>query len=105
MVKIKISEDFSEYPGARYYEDGPDSGQQFYDRVLKDAYETSLQRQEKLVVDLDGTAGYASSFLSESFGRLAQTFGVKEVLNSSVKSSQSFQTVHILEATVGTSTG
>ena len=80
MPRLKISEVFSEYPGARYYEDGPDSGQEFFETVLKTAFENSLNAKEKLVVDLDGTAGYASSFLSESFGRLAEMFTVKGVL-------------------------
>ena len=82
MRRLKISVDFSEFPGARYYEDGSESGQQFYDTVLKAAYEKSVTEKELLIIDLDGTAGYASSFLSESFGRLAETFGAKNVLRN-----------------------
>ena len=82
MVKIKISNDFSEFPGARYFTDGPNSGQEFYEKCLKPSFESALERQSKIEVNLDDTAGYASSFLSESFGRLAHDFGVEKVLNN-----------------------
>jgi len=82
MKTLKISKDFSMYPGARYYTDGPYSGEKFYEECLKGAFYSARQNKERLTVDLDGTAGYASSFLSESFGLLAQEFGIKEVLDN-----------------------
>jgi hypothetical protein len=79
MATLKISQDFSPYPGARYYSDGSFSGEEFYDNCLKGSFVKSLDAREKLFVDLDGTAGYASSFLSESFGLLAESFGISTV--------------------------
>lgn len=78
-ISLVVASEFSDAPGARYPEDGPDSGQQFYLEFLKPRFEEALQKREKLVVDLDGTFGYATSFISESFGRLSKDFGAEEV--------------------------
>lgn len=78
-MKIKIS-DYSTTPGARYRDDGNFSGEEFYEEHLKKAFESSIERNEKLVVDLDGTEGYATSFLDEAFGRLAEDFSAENVL-------------------------
>ena len=75
MAILKIRDDFSPFPGARYYTDGPRSGQEFYETCLKRAFQDALDKREKLTVDLDHTAGFGSSFLSESFGRLVEDFG------------------------------
>lgn len=78
---IKVSTDFSPTPGARVYADGDDSGQEFYDRCLKDAFQAALDEDETLVVDLDDTEGYATSFLDEAFVRLVRDFGKDKVLD------------------------
>lgn len=69
-------------PGARYYKDGPDSGEEFYDRILGVKFKESLAKQEILTIILDGTEGYATSFLDEAFTRLAKDFGAKVVLKN-----------------------
>lgn len=74
MIKIKIVEEFTDTPGARTYEDGEKSGQEFFDTLLKRRFQEALSKGEKLSVDLDGTNGYASSFLNEAFGRLGNEF-------------------------------
>ena len=79
MATLKISKDFTEYPGARYISDGPFSGEAFFNELLREKFEKALRTDVILTVDLDDTAGYASSFLSESFGRLAQEFGKEKV--------------------------
>ncbi len=84
MIILKISTDFSRYPGARYYEDGPLSGEEFFDRCLNSAFKSALEKKEKLTVDLDDTAGYASSFLSESFGLLSERYSARVVLDNIV---------------------
>ncbi|TCJ12180.1 DUF4325 domain-containing protein [Flaviaesturariibacter flavus] len=82
MAILKISTDFSPFPGARYLSDGEESGQKFYEERLKQAFQDAIANGEKLTVDLDDTAGYASSFLDESFGRLAEDFTVATVLKN-----------------------
>jgi len=80
-VKIRIAEDFSDAPGARYKKDGPDSGELFYDVLLKEKFEQALSEHSKLVVDMDRTYGYATSFLSEAFGKLSENYGPETVLS------------------------
>jgi len=75
MIEIKILRDFSFTPGARDYDDGKESGQEFYENLLKNKFEEALRKNVKLKVDLDGVEGYPSSFLSESFGLLGNEFG------------------------------
>jgi hypothetical protein len=81
MITIKIK-DFSATPGHRSREDGPFSGDQFLDEVLRPSYEQALSSKQKLFVDLDGTAGYATSFLEASFGGLAREHDIQEVLGN-----------------------
>ncbi len=78
---LKVSENFSETPGARYYKDGPYSGEEFYDKCLSVFFEKAIQEDKLLIVDLDGTYGFATSFISESFGNLVKNFGKKNVQN------------------------
>jgi hypothetical protein len=81
MSTIKVI-DFSKDPGARYPSDGPNSGEEFFTNRLDAAFKTALDNHEKLTVDLDGTSGYASSFLSEAFGLLAEKYGVEITLKN-----------------------
>ena len=63
-IKINISRDFSRYPGLRYVRLSDFSGELFREEKLLPA----LKKGVPVVVELDGTAGYGSSFLEESFG-------------------------------------
>jgi hypothetical protein len=67
--------DFTETPGARYYTDGPASGEEFREEWLIPAFKKALAESVHLIVDLDGAYGYATSFLEESFGELADRYG------------------------------
>lgn len=78
-IRISVARDFTETPGARYISDGPFSGQEFYETVLKLKFEEALKDNLKLVIELDGTEGYATSFLDEAFRRLGEDFGMNEV--------------------------
>jgi len=75
MIEIKIKTEFTFTPGARDYDDGKESGQEFYEKLLKNRFQEALDQGVKLKVDLDGVEGYPSSFLSESFGLLGNKFG------------------------------
>ncbi len=76
---ISISKDFSATPGARYISDGPFSGEQFRKEKLEPIF-ANPSDNTKILIDLDGTEGYATSFLEESFGGLARAFGKDRVL-------------------------
>jgi hypothetical protein len=63
---INVAKDFSRFPSGRYVEDSRFSGQRFRDDFLV----PSLKNFDRVVVELDGTLGYGSSFLDEAFGGL-----------------------------------
>lgn len=67
-IRISVAQDFSPSPAGRYPEDGPFPGAVFRDKLLIPA----LKEHEKVIVDLDGTSGYGSSFLEEAFGGLVR---------------------------------
>ncbi|MCA9353397.1 STAS-like domain-containing protein [Candidatus Nomurabacteria bacterium] len=69
--KIRIANDFSDSPGARYREDGDFSGQAFLEDILLGAFEGAVKDDYKILIDLDGVWGYPSSFISGSFGKLS----------------------------------
>jgi hypothetical protein len=69
-MKIKISTDFSRIPAARYPWEGDFCGQDFRENVLLPKLKEAIRKNEKLYIDLDGTAGMGTSFLEESFGGL-----------------------------------
>ncbi len=79
-VMVKVATDFSRKPGARYRRLGPYSGEAFLDEVLRAAFQRAVDAGVSLIVDLDGTAAYATSFLEESFGGLSKEFGAEPVM-------------------------
>jgi len=88
-IEINVSHDFTDAPGARNPQDGPDSGEVFYNRLLLPKFEEALKTKSILLVDMDGTFGYATSFISESFGSLSMKFGPELVLkNIKIKSDE-----------------
>lgn len=69
---ISIARDFSVAPGPRLIEEGEFSGEDFRNRILAPKYTEAIQANAKLVVNLDGTLGYGTSFLEEAFGGLVR---------------------------------
>lgn len=70
---ISVAQDFTATPGGRYRTDGEFSGEQFREEVLVPRFNQAVEGSSELVVDLDGVAGYATSFLEEAFGGLVRT--------------------------------
>ena len=68
MPTINIASQFSRYPAGRFVSDGPFSGEYFRDNLLIPA----LDGGEKVILQMDGTRGYGSSFLEEAFGGLVR---------------------------------
>lgn len=81
METIKISRDFSEFPGGRYQEEGDYSGEAFREEVLFPKYEKCEQENDKLSIDFDDTYGFATSFLEEAFGGLVRNHHKRGILN------------------------
>ena len=74
-IYLSIARDFSEIPGARYPEEGDFSGQEFRNHFLVPKIQKAIEQKCMLVIDLDGTAGYGTSFLEEAFGGLIRIDG------------------------------
>ncbi len=66
---ITVGTDYSAAPGGRFASHGPHSGEDFRNTVLAPALKDA---NDQLTVFLDGTAGYAGSFLEEAFGGLVR---------------------------------
>ncbi|MEM6782212.1 MAG: STAS-like domain-containing protein [Bacteroidota bacterium] len=71
--------DFTVTPGPRHRHEGDFSGEQFREEYVEPRYNEARAAGKRLLVDLDGTAGYASSFLEEAFGGLARLYPIDDV--------------------------
>jgi hypothetical protein len=69
--------DHAPAPGGRFVKDGPFSGEWFREELLRPALEAALRGRYAVTVELDGTAGYGSSFLEEAFGGLVRENGFR----------------------------
>lgn len=76
MYKIKIVSDFSPTPGPRYEHEGKNSGEIFRKKILFPEVSKAILENQPFTVDLDGTAGYGTSFLEEAFGGLIRINGL-----------------------------
>ena len=79
MTAINVSTDFTRFPSGRFKKNGSTSGEAFRERFL----EKPITERRKVVIVLDGTVGYGSSFLEEAFGGLVRKLRVSsdEVLS------------------------
>lgn len=78
MTKISIAKDFTTTPGFRFKIEGPFSGEEFRETHLEPLFEKG---ETNIEVNLDGTAGYATSFLEEIFGGLSRKHGAARCLS------------------------
>jgi hypothetical protein len=74
-MRLKIAKDFGTAPGPRKIVEGKFSGEQFRTELLLPKVRSAMLNRERLEVDLDGTSGYGTSFLEESFGGLIRNDG------------------------------
>lgn len=74
MKTISILENFSEFPALRHCNISDNSGEEFYHTILNREFKEIYENGGRLTIDLDNTAGYASSFLDEAFGNLVFDF-------------------------------
>lgn len=76
-MNLKIAKDFSTAPGPREITEGKYSGELFRKEVLLPKVLDAMGKNDELVVDLDGTSGYGTSFLEEAFGGLIRENGLQ----------------------------
>ncbi len=67
---LKVADVFSAITGPRYKTEGAYSGEEFRESILYPKLDSAIKGGYVLVVNLDGTEGYGTSFLEESFGGL-----------------------------------
>ena len=79
-MNLIVATEFSDTPGPRTREEGDFSGELFLDEFLRPRYQEAVKTGDTLLVDLDGTEGYATSFLESAFGGLSREFGADKVL-------------------------
>lgn len=79
MKTISVLNNFNEYPGLRNCSISEFSGEDFYHKILNNSFKEAFEKKEILQINLDGTGGYASSFLDEAFGNLVYDFTLAEV--------------------------
>lgn len=88
---------YSNSPGPRYCNQGDDSGEDYYHKELNSSFYEAVKKNCKLLVVLDGTDGFASSFLDEAFGNLVYDYGeelVRSVLT--IKSDEEPEWIDML---------
>lgn len=78
---INIAGEYCDTPGAREIEEGFFSGEDFLNKKLKPKFDQAVAENRKLLIDLDDTEGYATSFLEEAFGGLARLYSPQLVLS------------------------
>jgi hypothetical protein len=81
-VRIMVSSDFSRVPGGR--SDGDRSGYVFRTTLINPL----LNEGKNIEIILDGTYGYASSFLDEVFGGIAKEYGKEVAKNIKIVSEE-----------------
>ena len=72
MTVVSVAKQFTRFPAGRYKKFGDTSGEAFRERFLEQA----LRGGEDIVIDLDGTVGYGSSFLEEAFGGVVRSLNI-----------------------------
>jgi len=73
-IIVKIADDYTKTPGVREEIEGDFPGEEFLEKILLPRFKQALAEKKKLFVDLDDTAGYATSFLESAFGGLAREY-------------------------------
>ena len=74
MKTINIAKDFSPYPYGRLERYSYTSGEKFREEFLLPA----IKEHDLIVIELDGTEGYGSSFLDEAFAGLIRTSNISK---------------------------
>jgi STAS-like domain of unknown function (DUF4325) len=82
MLPISISRDYTDTPGPRFRNEGGFSGEQFLEEILEPKYLQAVAAHDKLIIDLDGTEGYATSFLEAAFGGLGRKYDPSQILDT-----------------------
>ena len=80
-ITYEIAKRFTKYPGPRYIEEGEYSGELFRKTELMPTIIEAKKNNHKIILNLDGTSGYGTSFIEEVFGGLIreEKMSIKEI--------------------------
>ncbi len=81
-IIIGIAEHFANTPGSRNIDEGSYSGEEFLNTTLLPKFKQAIEDKCTILIDLDNTEGYATSFLEEAFGGLSRMYSAKIVLST-----------------------
>jgi len=74
----EFAKQFSKTPGPRFKKLGSNSGEEFREKFL----EKWFKENTEVVIDTNGVVlSFSPSFLSESFGKIAENYGEKKFFN------------------------
>lgn len=91
---LNIAKDFSETPGDRYIDESKYSAEEFRETLLEPLLNYCIDNDEVLVVNFDGSYGYSSGFLEESFGGLIRKgYDASDILNNMAFISKDDETI------------
>lgn len=84
-IRIKILTDFSVTPGVREEIEGDDPGEKFLSDILLPKFEEARSKRAILEIDMDGVAGYPTSFLEAAFGGLVRHYNDIEIVRETIR--------------------
>jgi hypothetical protein len=84
-IYLNIVEEFSNTPGTRDSIESDYPGEEFLNKILLPKFQEAIDKKVKLVVNLDGPAGYATSFLEAAFGGLVRHYNDIERVKKTIE--------------------
>lgn len=69
-LTLNIAKEFSTTPGSRKIKESVFSGEKLRSEILFPLVKKAMTENSKIEINLDGTAGFGTSFLEEAFGGL-----------------------------------
>ncbi len=93
-LRLNIAREYSRCPGARYDREGDYSGERFREHFLLPRLKEAIATGGMLEVVMDGSAGYSTAFIEESFGGLIRVDGLslQEIKNHLIIISEEDET-------------
>ncbi|MBD5314039.1 MAG: STAS-like domain-containing protein [Bacteroides sp.] len=76
---FNIAREYGRTLGGRWKRLGDYSGEEFFETKLEPLFLEARRQNRAVTIELDGTTGYPSSFLDQSFGELARRYGKDDV--------------------------
>jgi hypothetical protein len=83
-ITLNIAEEFSKIPGVRELVEGDFPGERFLNDLLLPRFELAIKEKKKLEIDLNGAAGFTTSFLESAFGGLTRIYKDKSLILNNI---------------------